>query len=731
MADVGTRGRWWITGIVAAAVVGVVVSFALRPGPPGPTGPIGEDRGFTWSRTANPPLSPRHGAMAVWESGHYYLFGGWSGEPCRPGATCEPGAPDLRDGARYDPVADTWAPIATAPDGFGVGVTRLATPWGLYLTNASGEGPLWRYLPDDDTWQELPAAPVAGDLTTSSINPTVIAGDGTPVGYELGVYAEGWVGLRPGPLDLCRDRQGMPSGDYRVVVVADCGSDPATGGQVSLWDSYTGEWSSPVALGAAVGGPAVYTGGRLVWPGLAGADGEGFGSFDLGARAWRPVPDPGPAGPLAFRGTADTAPPLVLGDPTLAARPGLLAVNGRLLDLVGATWVSVPAPPVADRWQPVRAAGPGQLLDCFGYAYTSQDNASGAYTEGCHLLAVPEAPSPAPGPPTVADLDSEWTLVGKPTSVGGTEVEVTTRPGLVEVGGRFFLLGGAYREGDAESPLPTRRFDPASGAWEERAAPERSPNGTVVVGAVAEVVYLNLAFDDVWQLWAYDTAADQWRWTANSNPATQRFLATEDAVVRFEVDDLGRVNRPPRLWDGTRWTALPEPPVVSYRGSDVHRLGDHLIGVESGGRVFTLDTAARTWDGGSEPREVTGRDAFGLADTAVFVTPLMREDIIDPEYTARLDVLTYRGGAWSHPAPLRRRGGLGAVTGAAGGGRLVVNGNLFDPVTGGWLTVPELTGPDGVHDAGFLAVGEAGVLNCLPSLGEIPLPGCYFLPIPE
>src|SRR5688500_9300266 len=61
-----------------------------------------------WSRTAAGPLSARNNATAVWTGQEVLVFGG-DRTYCPPRVTCdyEPG-PAFRDGAAYDPAADSW-----------------------------------------------------------------------------------------------------------------------------------------------------------------------------------------------------------------------------------------------------------------------------------------------------------------------------------------------------------------------------------------------------------------------------------------------------------------------------------------------------------------------------------------------------------------------------------------------------------------------------------------------
>jgi hypothetical protein len=74
----------------------------------------------TWRTIAAAPIAGRDGAAAVW-TGRQLLV--WGGHGRLPGAGLRP----LREGAAYDPAADRWQPIPTAPAG--VQGTSAAAAW--------------------------------------------------------------------------------------------------------------------------------------------------------------------------------------------------------------------------------------------------------------------------------------------------------------------------------------------------------------------------------------------------------------------------------------------------------------------------------------------------------------------------------------------------------------------------------------------------------------------------
>ncbi len=174
----------------------------------------------TWRELAPFPLAPRRAAAAAWTGRELVVWGGVG----RAGV--------LADGAAYDPAADTWrelAPSPLSPRG-GAGAvwtgTEVLVLGGGDLAAGLADGAA--YDPAADTWRPVPAAPRA---------------PGPPVG---GVLAEGSVRL-------------AWTGDRAVVVPpAAPFTDSAAG--LLAYAPAAGAWSSspfgPVVQVLAVGAPA-------------------------------------------------------------------------------------------------------------------------------------------------------------------------------------------------------------------------------------------------------------------------------------------------------------------------------------------------------------------------------------------------------------------------------------------------------------------------------------------
>jgi hypothetical protein len=68
-----------------------------------------------WERAPRGPLSPRHGATAIWTGSEVLIVGGDVASPCPAGASCARRREPRRDGAAFDPGTGSWRTIAEAP----------------------------------------------------------------------------------------------------------------------------------------------------------------------------------------------------------------------------------------------------------------------------------------------------------------------------------------------------------------------------------------------------------------------------------------------------------------------------------------------------------------------------------------------------------------------------------------------------------------------------------------
>ena len=96
------------------------------------------------------PIEPRLEPTTVWTGSELIVWGGW--------ACDETGCGDRRvvDGARYDPAADRWRPMAALPAAFGLDeswASAVAVWTGTEVVALPAEGPVVAYDPGADRWR--------------------------------------------------------------------------------------------------------------------------------------------------------------------------------------------------------------------------------------------------------------------------------------------------------------------------------------------------------------------------------------------------------------------------------------------------------------------------------------------------------------------------------------------------------------------------------------------------
>ncbi|MGC3954164.1 MAG: hypothetical protein QM804_07930 [Propionicimonas sp.] len=727
------RQRVRFTGLLAAAAavlaVLVIVPLALRPagvpitGVPAPSG-----RQATWTTTAPAPLSPRFGSLTAWLDGQFYLMGGWEGGggPCQPLSVCDMKIPELRDGARYDPATDSWTPIAELPQGVGRDYASTAATAGVLYLVSAGDRAAWRYTPDSDRWERISDLPADGGLVATDSTLFLNTYDGRPAHYVYQPDADSWTPLPDGPVDSCQSWRTLAAGE-RLLVIGRCGEDGAEL-RTTFYDPSAAEWAeaSPIpgitaeSTSFYAGSAPVYAAGRLLWPDALSAVSSMHtpGIYDLERRTWQDVSTGVPGG-LSYR-FADVRTP----HPVLAGL-GLVEANGNLLDVRTRDWLEVPDSPAPDGWDPVLANGPESLLRCYGYRYSDDSYQDGSYAEGCYLLTVTKAPvTPESGSPA----PSGWQEVPPP------DPQPRQDPLAVYAAGSYYLMGGWRSDANwNDEQLRTGyRFDPATGAWQPIAElPEvgLSTPYTMNADVVGETIYVQFSFEEQGELWAYDTAADSWRKLENTGEGDY-FVSTADGLVKVLSDEGA-----PRLLllvDG-QWLDLPKPPP----GSAVFRLGEHQVGyLPYAGGVAVLDTTTRSWLPTSAPGATENRYPYGVDGAAVLVYPPDNEGELIANNKHGLLVDVWLDGSWGASEPMLTDGGLGAQIGAVAGRWIVIAGNLFDPHTGEWSSVPAIPGSDYQWVSPTVAGGPPGLLSCFPlrdidSSEPRAVASCYFYPVPE
>jgi hypothetical protein len=296
------RARRRLTvGAAAVALVAVAVGGAvLRPGgvSPGPS-----DGGGHWRELPAPPLSPRADAQGVWTGHEVILLGGQS-DPCGPGADCSVASLELRDGAAYDPGADTWRPIADAPVPVGPGDRLVSAGGRVVLRHWRQGGSDWFvYDAAADQWSRISGVPHGiGDLP-SALGPDVYA----LVGGQVAVYdvvSDRWSTLPPDRMEPRLRHRRVTATSAGPVVTGYDSTQPDDGRSPSvvLADVWDGDaWHRLPPTDQVDNNGWFWTGARMVDPDPTRVDGgetdpfphdyPAGGILDPSTGHWQPLPD--------------------------------------------------------------------------------------------------------------------------------------------------------------------------------------------------------------------------------------------------------------------------------------------------------------------------------------------------------------------------------------------------------------------------------------------------------
>lgn len=270
-----------------------------------PSVPVASSREPGWAQLPDPPLKPRHGAIAVSTGSSVLVFGGRDAPPCPPTAGCAGAVPaSLRDGARFDVASQTWTPIASLP----VGVANASTatlqgaifvwatptdqtqpatflrydlaadrwevlpipdvrPTGTAITSGNDEvllvhesqedaaAPDLRFDPRDEEWRALPPDPLApsferdmtqvGELLVLTAKELPTGTDAPPAAFRAATWTDdGWQTLPDGDV-IGSDSTWLPVGDLLVNPTPGHDEVPARGDVAhgGTLKPRTGEWS--------------------------------------------------------------------------------------------------------------------------------------------------------------------------------------------------------------------------------------------------------------------------------------------------------------------------------------------------------------------------------------------------------------------------------------------------------------------------------------------------------
>jgi len=204
----------------------VVFGGQAWPGPSLGDGASYDPSAGDWSPTAsNGAPSPRRRHVAVWTGEEMLVWGGDGGSTA---------SVPLGDGARYDPGADRWTPMAGA--GAPEGRWSAAAVWTgseLVIWGGVGCGPSAElcgtgaaYDPRTDRWRALPTKGA----------PTARSGHGAVwTGERLLVWGGGGGDCGQGAGGVCSDGASLDPAASAWTGIAAPGAGAARGGHVTLW----------------------------------------------------------------------------------------------------------------------------------------------------------------------------------------------------------------------------------------------------------------------------------------------------------------------------------------------------------------------------------------------------------------------------------------------------------------------------------------------------------------
>jgi hypothetical protein len=269
--------------------------------------------GDTWTTQSSNGVTPdgRWGATAIWTGSEMII---WGGTAIQQGQA-------LGDGARYNPVTDTWTPIpASLPNSPRRRLYHVAVwtgsemiVWGGYSPDPGFNADGGRYNPATNTWtpipdtmpnRPVPSERISAVWTGSEMivfgEPASLAGEITFGRYNPSSHQWAAVNLAAPNIPAARTWPPMVWTGSEMILwggfrIAD-GSIRADGGR---YQPTTDTWVSlPAGMPGAPSGrhdhTAVWTGSEMiVWGGTSGHDGLGLGDgarFNPTTGTWTPLP---------------------------------------------------------------------------------------------------------------------------------------------------------------------------------------------------------------------------------------------------------------------------------------------------------------------------------------------------------------------------------------------------------------------------------------------------------
>jgi hypothetical protein len=308
-----------------------------------------------WTAAADPPLTPRTGAVTATIDEQFVVIGG----------RC-PGSDECPDAAAYDPGKGAWRGLARPPLALDDTATWSVLGSVLYVASATGKG-VWAYDAITDQWSQLPALPTGTTVRQLVATGAVLLALGETPADDASFDPDSgrWADVPDDPypagttrlaaftgkeliVGASRDSSGL---QFRVFFQEDEHQPPADPGEPLASVSATG--------GRMVSEPSAST---VLFPSDGGTPILRTG----GAEKWTAIPQGDPErGPL-IDGTSG-------GD--------WIAVNGHLFDGNTGTWRTLPALPGGASGAGAQGMSEDVVLACFPVVDDRP-------TTGCSLLRL-------------------------------------------------------------------------------------------------------------------------------------------------------------------------------------------------------------------------------------------------------------------------------------------------------------------------------------------------------
>ena len=505
--DAGTQaGRWrGMAGgplsarddpVFTAAGADVLVwgGRAFPSGQPLRDGAMYDPTAETWQPMSRGPLSGRIDASAVWTGEDLVVWGGAGGEQLNV----------LRaDGAAFDPAANRWRRIAPAPLSPRRGATAVWTGASVVVWGGTGPDgrPLddgARYDPVQNRWQRVPRGPLAGhDYRATRV-----------VGVQGGAFV--WASWR--------DQAGA-----------------------AVYDATTNRWRRLWTPSFEVSPAPAFTavaGGVLAWGASAFGDHRGL------VLKYTPDPD---------RWATVAAPPMAPAPGGEFVGGGAAAVIWEVmpalyLDALSNRWI-----PMAGRPRPQSVGWPkvawadDRLVVWHPLAEPGSVNRGGMWLPSSPWSDAGSLPSPLAGPPTAV-----WT--------GWLRDQQQA------------LVWGEGADGAAQGAA----FDPALGLWERMPAapiPARSDHAAAWTGEEMIVLGGRTSPNGPWRTDGarYDPRRRTWRrMTRAPMPVGAGRVVSSGQAVYAAGRRHGRVVVSSYLPDTDTWADVADPPLPRSADADVH-----------------------------------------------------------------------------------------------------------------------------------------------------------------